>query len=51
MVMCAMTALLKQTMSVDEFLSWAERQPDRWELVEGIWLPIHPISKIWSTSV
>jgi Uma2 family endonuclease len=23
-------------MSVDEFLAWAERQPDRWELVEGI---------------
>src|SRR5277367_1632222 len=31
-----MTALRKQTMSVDEFLAWAERQPDRWELVEGI---------------
>jgi Uma2 family endonuclease len=36
MVMCAMTALRKQIMSVDEFLAWAERQPDRWELVEGI---------------
>jgi Uma2 family endonuclease len=34
--MWAMTALRKQTMSVDEFLAWAERQPDRWELVEGI---------------
>jgi Uma2 family endonuclease len=31
-----MTALRKQTMSVDEFLAWAERQPDRWELLEGI---------------
>jgi Uma2 family endonuclease len=36
MVMWAMTALRKQIMSVDEFLAWAERQPDRWELVEGI---------------
>jgi Uma2 family endonuclease len=36
MVSWAMTALRKQIMSVDEFLAWAERQPDRWELVEGI---------------
>src|SRR6516164_2712529 len=36
MVMWAMTALRKETMSVDEFLAWAERQQDRWELVEGI---------------
>jgi Uma2 family endonuclease len=34
--MWAMTALRRQIMSVDEFLAWAERQPDRWELVEGI---------------
>jgi Uma2 family endonuclease len=34
--MWAMTALRQQIMSVDEFLAWAERQPDRWELVEGI---------------
>jgi Uma2 family endonuclease len=31
-----MTALRKQAMSVDEFLAWAERQPDRWELFDGI---------------
>jgi Uma2 family endonuclease len=31
-----MTALRKQAMSVDEFLAWAERQPDRWELLDGI---------------
>jgi Uma2 family endonuclease len=34
--MWAMTALRKQIVSVDEFLAWAERQPERWELVEGI---------------
>jgi Uma2 family endonuclease len=34
--MSAMTALRKQAMSVDEFLAWAERQPGRWELLEGI---------------
>jgi Uma2 family endonuclease len=34
--MLAMTALRRQAMSVDEFLAWAERQPERWELVEGI---------------
>jgi Uma2 family endonuclease len=31
-----MTALRKQEMSVDEFLAWAERQPGRWELVDGV---------------
>ena len=31
-----MTALRKPEMSVDEFLAWAERQPGRWELVDGI---------------
>jgi Uma2 family endonuclease len=36
MVMWAMTALRKPDMSVDEFLAWAERQPDRWELLEGM---------------
>jgi Uma2 family endonuclease len=34
--MSRMTALRKQAMSVDEFLAWAERQPGRWELLEGI---------------
>jgi hypothetical protein len=37
-----MTALRDQTMSVDEFLAWAERQPDRWELLEGIPAPTSP---------
>jgi Uma2 family endonuclease len=31
-----MTALRKQEMSVDDFLAWAERQPGRWELVDGV---------------
>jgi Uma2 family endonuclease len=31
-----MTALRKQEMSVDEFLAWADRQPGRWELVDGV---------------
>jgi Uma2 family endonuclease len=30
-----MTALLKPLMSVDEFVPWAERQPERWELFDG----------------
>jgi hypothetical protein len=32
----AMTALRKPTMFADEFLAWAERQPGRWELLEGV---------------
>ena len=36
MVSYVMTALRKQEMSVDEFLAWAERQPGRWELVDGV---------------
>ena len=32
-----MTALREQEMlSIDEFLAWAERQPGRWELVDGV---------------
>jgi Uma2 family endonuclease len=31
-----MTALRNPDMSVDEFLAWAERQPGRWELVDGV---------------
>jgi Uma2 family endonuclease len=30
-----MTALRKEQMTVAEFLTWAERQPDRWELLDG----------------
>ncbi len=30
-----MTALRKERMTVPEFLTWAERQPDRWELLDG----------------
>jgi hypothetical protein len=29
-----MTAVRKQLMSVDEFVSWAKQQPDHWELLE-----------------
>jgi hypothetical protein len=31
-----MTALRQTRMGVDEFLSWAARQPERWELFDGI---------------
>jgi Uma2 family endonuclease len=31
-----MTALRKPLMSVDEFMVWADRQPERWELLEGV---------------
>ena len=37
-----MTALRKPLMSVDEFLPWAERQPGRWELVDGIPVAMAP---------
>ncbi len=30
-----MTALREHDMSIDEFLQWAERQPGRWELLDG----------------
>jgi Uma2 family endonuclease len=31
-----MTALRKERMTVNEFLAWADRQPQRWELFDGI---------------
>jgi Uma2 family endonuclease len=31
-----MTAVRKKSMSVDEFMPWAARQPERWELLDGI---------------
>jgi Uma2 family endonuclease len=37
-----MTALRRQEMSVDEFLVWAERQPGRWELVDGVPTAVSP---------
>jgi Uma2 family endonuclease len=36
-VVClAMTALRKPLMSVDEFIAWADRQPEQWELFNGV---------------
>lgn len=37
-----MTALRKQLMSVDDFLVWAERRPERWELLDGIAIAMSP---------
>jgi Uma2 family endonuclease len=37
-----MTALRKQPMSVKEFLAWAERQPERWELLDGVPVAMSP---------
>jgi|KBSSwiStaDraftv2_1062776.scaffolds.fasta_scaffold254003_2 Uma2 family endonuclease len=38
----AMPALRKPLMSVDEFLPWAERQPERWELFDGVAVSMSP---------
>jgi Uma2 family endonuclease len=38
----AMPALRKPLMSVDEFLPWAERQPERWELFDGVAVNMSP---------
>jgi Uma2 family endonuclease len=37
-----MTAVRKQRMSVDDFVPWAARQPDRWKLLDGIPVPMSP---------
>lgn len=37
-----MTALRKQQMSIEEFLSWAERQKERWELIDGAPVAMSP---------
>jgi Uma2 family endonuclease len=37
-----MPALRKSTMSVEEFLPWAERQPERWELFDGVAVSMSP---------
>ena len=37
-----MPALRKPLMSVDEFLPWAERQPERWELFDGVAVSMSP---------
>jgi Uma2 family endonuclease len=37
-----MIALRKARMTVQEFLTWAERQPDRWELLDGVPVAMSP---------
>jgi Uma2 family endonuclease len=37
-----MTALAKTKMTVDEFLAWAEMQPERWELYDGVPVAMAP---------
>jgi Uma2 family endonuclease len=37
-----MTALRKHLMTVDEFMSWAGRQPEQWELFDGIPVAMSP---------
>ena len=37
-----MTALKQPRMGVDEFLRWAARQPERWELFDGIAVAMSP---------
>jgi Uma2 family endonuclease len=37
-----MTALRKQLMTADEFLVWAERQTDQWELFDGTPVAMSP---------
>ena len=36
------TALRKHLMSTDEFLAWVERQPEQWELLEGVPVAMSP---------
>jgi Uma2 family endonuclease len=37
-----MTALRKQQTTTDEFLRWAERQPEQWELLDGVPVAMSP---------
>lgn len=37
-----MVALRKERMTVNEFLSWAEQQPERWELFDGVPVAMSP---------
>lgn len=37
-----MTALRKQPMTVQDFLAWAEGQPERWELYDGVPVAMAP---------
>jgi Uma2 family endonuclease len=37
-----MTALRKPLMTVDEFMVWADRQPERWELFDGVAAAMSP---------
>jgi Uma2 family endonuclease len=37
-----MTALRKQLMTTDEFLAWAERQGEQWELFDGVPVAMSP---------
>jgi Uma2 family endonuclease len=37
-----MTALRKPLMSVDEFMAWADRQPETWELFDGVPMAMSP---------
>ena len=37
-----MTALRKQQMMAGEFLAWAQQQPERWELFDGVPLAMSP---------
>jgi hypothetical protein len=40
--LAGMTALRKQQMSVDEFVTWARQQTDRWELLDGLPVAMSP---------
>ena len=37
-----MTALPRASMSVEEFIAWAERKPERWELFDGVPVAMSP---------
>jgi Uma2 family endonuclease len=37
-----MTAVRKQLMSVDDFVAWVARQPERWELLDGVPIAMSP---------
>ena len=37
-----MTTLPRASMSVEEFIAWAERKPERWELFDGVPVAMSP---------
>jgi hypothetical protein len=41
----------KSSMSVDEFVPWAERQPERWELFDGTPVAMFPLTRRFGDTI